>query len=106
MLREQDQEDEEDSEEEEDDNDDEDKIDEGNEMMSSEEKTRVEKQKKRAKQCTVLVELLQKNGRQNDQINFMYIAFHVYKVIFSFFVYSFFINHQNSFLTIMFFFVL
>lgn len=80
VLREQDQEDEEDSEEE-DDDDEEDKMDEGSETMSTEEKKKVAKQKKKTKQCTVLVELLQKNGRQNDQINFMYIAFHIYKVI-------------------------
>uniref|UniRef100_A0A3P9HAF1 Calpain 12 n=1 Tax=Oryzias latipes TaxID=8090 RepID=A0A3P9HAF1_ORYLA len=80
VLREQDQEDEEDTEEEDDDNDEEDKMDEGSETMSTEEKKKVVKQKKKTKQCTVLVELLQKNGRQNDQINFLYIAFHIYKV--------------------------
>uniref|UniRef100_A0A8C2ERR7 Calpain 12 n=1 Tax=Cyprinus carpio TaxID=7962 RepID=A0A8C2ERR7_CYPCA len=32
------------------------------------------------KKCTVLVELLQKYRRQKDQVNFLYIAFHIYKL--------------------------
>lgn len=43
-------------------------------------KKRAEKQKQKVKRCTVLVELLQKNRRQRDKLNFLYIAFHVYKV--------------------------
>ncbi|XP_072320022.1 calpain-12 [Eucyclogobius newberryi] len=39
-----------------------------------------EKQMKKTKQCTVLVELLQKDRRQKDKVNFLYIAFHIYKV--------------------------
>ncbi|XP_035536180.1 calpain-12 [Morone saxatilis] len=51
--------------------------DDDNEAMTSEEKKR---EKEKAKQCTVLVELLQKNRRQKDKIHFLYIAFHIYKV--------------------------
>ncbi|XP_027901650.1 calpain-12 isoform X2 [Xiphophorus couchianus] len=77
VLREQDQEDE--DEEEEDDNDgEEDEIDKGEEVLKEKNKAKTQKQKK--KHCTVLVELLQRNRRQNDKINFLYIAFHVYKV--------------------------
>lgn len=43
-------------------------------------KKKAEKQKQKVKRCTVLVELLQKHRRQRDKLNFMYIAFHVYKV--------------------------
>uniref|UniRef100_A0A665UGQ5 Calpain-2 catalytic subunit-like n=1 Tax=Echeneis naucrates TaxID=173247 RepID=A0A665UGQ5_ECHNA len=32
------------------------------------------------KQCTVLVELLQKNRRKKEKVNFLYMAFHVYKL--------------------------
>lgn len=39
-----------------------------------------EKPKHKAKHCTVLVELLQKNRRQKDKLNFLYVAFHIYKV--------------------------
>ncbi|XP_030622598.1 calpain-12 [Chanos chanos] len=39
-----------------------------------------QKQKEKEKKCTVLVELLQKDRRQKDKINFLYIAFHIYKV--------------------------
>ncbi|KAK7882629.1 hypothetical protein WMY93_028803 [Mugilogobius chulae] len=39
-----------------------------------------EKQEQKAKQCTVVVELLQKDRRQKDKVNFLYIAFHIYKV--------------------------
>lgn len=73
-LKEQDQSDDEDDDEDVDDEDDSD------EAMSSEERKRTEKQKQKSKQCTVLVELLQKNRRQKDKIHFLYIAFHIYKV--------------------------
>uniref|UniRef100_A0A3P9CJH7 Calpain 12 n=1 Tax=Maylandia zebra TaxID=106582 RepID=A0A3P9CJH7_9CICH len=43
-------------------------------------KKRAEKQKQKVKRCTVLVELLQKNRRQRDKLNFLHIAFHIYKV--------------------------
>uniref|UniRef100_A0A3B3USL6 Calpain 12 n=1 Tax=Poecilia latipinna TaxID=48699 RepID=A0A3B3USL6_9TELE len=76
VLREQDQED--DDEEEEEDDNDEDEVDKGDEVLK--EKNKTETQKQKAKHCTVLVELLQKNRRQNDKINFLHIAFHVYKV--------------------------
>lgn len=38
------------------------------------------KQGEKKKKCTILVELLQKYRRQKDKINFLYIAFHIYKV--------------------------
>ncbi|XP_024268175.1 calpain-9 isoform X2 [Oncorhynchus tshawytscha] len=60
--------------EEEDDDEDED------EEMTPEEKMVAEKQKKKAKQCTVLVELLQKDRRKRNKINFLHIAFHIYRV--------------------------
>lgn len=75
-LTEQDNEDD-DDEEEEDDDEDEDGED---DAPSEEEKKRAEKKEKRSKQCTVLVELLQKNRRQKGKVHFLYIAFHVYKV--------------------------
>lgn len=65
---------------EDDDEDDEDEDDEDDEMMTPEEKKRAEKQKQKAKQCTVLVELLQKDRRQKDKVDFLFIAFHIYKV--------------------------
>ncbi|XP_068441425.1 calpain-12 [Clinocottus analis] len=60
--------------------DDEDKEDEDDEEISPEDKKRAEKQKEKAKQCTVLVELLQKNRRKKTKVHFLYIAFHIYKV--------------------------
>uniref|UniRef100_A0A8C7R959 Calpain 12 n=1 Tax=Oncorhynchus mykiss TaxID=8022 RepID=A0A8C7R959_ONCMY len=60
--------------EEEDDDEDED------EEMTPEEKMVAEKQKKKAKQCTVLVELLQKDRRKRNKINFLHIAFHIYRL--------------------------
>uniref|UniRef100_A0A3P9CJW0 Calpain 12 n=1 Tax=Maylandia zebra TaxID=106582 RepID=A0A3P9CJW0_9CICH len=45
-------------------------------------KKRAEKQKQKVKRCTVLVELLQKNRRQRDKLNFLHIAFHIYKVLY------------------------
>ncbi|KAM6932757.1 calpain-12 [Lycodopsis pacificus] len=66
---------------EEDDEDDEgDEDDEDDEEMNLEEKKRTEKQKEKAKRCTVLVELLQKNRRKKTKVHFLYIAFHIYKV--------------------------
>nr|XP_040044197.1 calpain-12 [Gasterosteus aculeatus aculeatus] len=41
---------------------------------------RAEKEKSKAKQCTVFVELLQKNRRKKTQADFLHIAFHIYKV--------------------------
>lgn len=41
---------------------------------------KTEKQGEKKKKCTVLVELLQKYRRQKDKVNFLYIAFHIYKV--------------------------
>lgn len=61
------------------DDDDDDEDDEDDEVIAPEEKL-TEKQKQKAKQCTVLVELLQKNRRQKDKIHFLYMAFHIYKV--------------------------
>ncbi|XP_022623263.1 calpain-2 catalytic subunit-like [Seriola dumerili] len=75
ILREKDQAEEDDEDESEDDEDDEDEVE-----MTPEEKKREEKQKQKARQCTVLVELLQKNRRQMDKVNFLYIAFHIYRV--------------------------
>ncbi|XP_058489751.1 calpain-12 isoform X1 [Solea solea] len=62
---------------EEEDDDDEGENDEDGEVETA---AMTEKQKKRAKQCTVLVELLQKDCRQSNKVNFRYIAFHIYKV--------------------------
>ncbi|XP_027136082.1 calpain-12 [Larimichthys crocea] len=73
VLTEQDQQDDDDDDEEEDED------DEDDEVIAPEEKL-TEKQKQKAKQCTVLVELLQKNRRQKDKIHFLYMAFHIYKV--------------------------
>lgn len=64
----------------EDDADDDDDDEEEEEEMTPEEKKIAEKQKEKAKKCTVLVELLQKNRRQKDKVNFLYIGFHIYKV--------------------------
>ncbi len=64
----------------EDEDDSEDDDEDDDEVMTPEEDKRTEKQKQKAKQCTVLVELLQKNRRQKDKVHFLYVAFHVYKV--------------------------
>uniref|UniRef100_A0A3B4CPE6 Calpain 12 n=1 Tax=Pygocentrus nattereri TaxID=42514 RepID=A0A3B4CPE6_PYGNA len=40
----------------------------------------VEDHKEKMKKCTMLVELLQKDRRQKDKINFFYIAFHIFKL--------------------------
>ncbi|CAJ1065384.1 calpain-12 [Xyrichtys novacula] len=71
---------EEDQPDEDDEDDDEDDDDDDEEEMTPEEKKRAEKQKLKAKQCTVLVELLQKNRRQKDKVHFLYMAFHIYKL--------------------------
>ncbi|XP_061575406.1 calpain-12 [Cololabis saira] len=78
LLKEHDQDDE-DDEDDDDDDDDSDDSDEA-ETMTPEEKKRAEKQKQKAKQCTLLVELLQKNRRKKNKTNFLYIGFHVYRV--------------------------
>uniref|UniRef100_A0A3Q0SCI3 Calpain 12 n=1 Tax=Amphilophus citrinellus TaxID=61819 RepID=A0A3Q0SCI3_AMPCI len=65
-----------------DDEDDEDAME--GEAVTPEKKKKAEKPKQKTKQCTVLVELLQKHRRQKDKINFLFIAFHVYKVPYSF----------------------
>uniref|UniRef100_A0A8C7DGH2 Calpain 12 n=1 Tax=Oncorhynchus kisutch TaxID=8019 RepID=A0A8C7DGH2_ONCKI len=48
--------------------------------MTPGEKKVAEKQKEKAKQCTVLVELLQKDRRKKEKINFLHIAFHIYRL--------------------------
>lgn len=53
---------------------------EDDEVLTPKEKKKADKQKQKAKQCTVLVEVLQKNRRQQDKTNFLYIAFHIYRV--------------------------
>uniref|UniRef100_A0A3Q1IPK4 Uncharacterized protein n=1 Tax=Anabas testudineus TaxID=64144 RepID=A0A3Q1IPK4_ANATE len=74
VLREQDQT-EEDEDEDENDDDDEDAVE-----GTTDNKKEVEKPKHKGKHCTVLVELLQKNRRQKDKLNFLYIAFHIYRL--------------------------
>uniref|UniRef100_A0A4W5JJB9 Calpain 12 n=1 Tax=Hucho hucho TaxID=62062 RepID=A0A4W5JJB9_9TELE len=49
------------------------------EIISREKKV-ADKQKEKAKQCTVLVELLQKDRRKRNTINFLHIAFHIYRL--------------------------
>lgn len=85
VLKEQDHPDDEDEDDGEDDEDDE---DEDEEEMDPEEKKIAEKQKQKAKQCTVLVELLQKNRRQTGKLNFLYIAYHIYRVRTSLYLFS------------------
>ncbi|XP_037630570.1 calpain-12 [Sebastes umbrosus] len=65
---------------EEDDEDEDDEDDEDDEEITPEEKKSLDKKKKKAKQCTVLVEMLQKNRRTKSKIHFLYMAFHIYKV--------------------------
>ncbi|TNN01780.1 hypothetical protein fugu_011162 [Takifugu bimaculatus] len=79
VLREGDQPDDGDQEDEEDEEDEEVDGDDSDEETAKEE--RAEKRKQKSKRCTVLVELLQKNRRQRDKVHFLYIAFHVYKVM-------------------------
>lgn len=81
-LTEQDKSDDEDDDDEDDGGDDEDDVDSngGTGAPSEEEKKRAEKKEKRSNQCTVLVELLQKNRRQKGKVHFLYIAFHIYKI--------------------------
>ncbi|XP_015225708.1 PREDICTED: calpain-2 catalytic subunit-like [Cyprinodon variegatus] len=81
VLRDVDQDDDDDDDDEDEEDDDgEDEIDQGEETQITEAKKKAEKQKKKNNQCTVLVELLQKNRRLNNKINFFFIAFHIYKV--------------------------
>ncbi|KAJ7990438.1 hypothetical protein DPEC_G00300320 [Dallia pectoralis] len=49
-------------------------------LLTPEERQAAEKQKGKPKQCTVLVELLQKNRRNKDKVNFLQIAFHIYRL--------------------------
>lgn len=67
-------------EEEDEDDEDEDEDDEDDEAITPDDKNRAERQKEKTKQCTVLVELMQKNRRKKDKVHFLHIAFHVYKV--------------------------
>ncbi|XP_071377523.1 calpain-12 [Centroberyx affinis] len=64
----------------EDDEDDDDEDDEDDEEMTPEEKKIAEKQKEKGKQCTVLVEILQKDRRKRNKVHFLYMAFHIYRV--------------------------
>lgn len=43
-------------------------------------KSSVDKHKEKIKKCTVLIELLQKDRRLKDKVNFLYIGYHIYKV--------------------------
>ncbi|XP_062861104.1 calpain-12 [Trichomycterus rosablanca] len=43
-------------------------------------KSATDKLKEKMKKCTVLLELLQKDRRQKDKVNFLYIGFHIYKL--------------------------
>ncbi|XP_046720698.1 calpain-12 isoform X2 [Silurus meridionalis] len=47
---------------------------------STQSKSSVDKQKEKMKKCTVLIELLQKNRRMQNKVNFLYIGYHIYKV--------------------------
>ncbi|XP_036441454.1 calpain-12 [Colossoma macropomum] len=62
------------------DEDDADVGDDDNDAGDAARKSGTEKHKEKMKKCTVLVELLQKDRRQKDKINFFYIAFHIFKV--------------------------
>uniref|UniRef100_A0A667X5V1 Calpain 12 n=1 Tax=Myripristis murdjan TaxID=586833 RepID=A0A667X5V1_9TELE len=64
---------------EDDEDDEDDKDDEDDEEMTPEEKKIAEKQKKKGKQCTILVELLQKDRRKKNKVHFLYMAFHIYR---------------------------
>ncbi|XP_036393374.1 calpain-12 [Megalops cyprinoides] len=48
-------------------------------VMTPEERA-ARRQREKRLQCTVVVELLQKHRRQRDKVNFLYIAFHIYRV--------------------------
>ncbi|XP_075999193.1 calpain-12 isoform X1 [Genypterus blacodes] len=63
-----------------DEDDDDEEEDSEEEAMTPEEKKIAEKQRQKAKECTVLVELLQKDRRKRTKVHFRYIAFHIYKV--------------------------
>uniref|UniRef100_A0A8C9YFI0 Calpain 12 n=1 Tax=Sander lucioperca TaxID=283035 RepID=A0A8C9YFI0_SANLU len=62
---------------------------------SNEDKKKAEKQKQKGRQCTVLVELLQKN-RRKDTVNFLQIAFHIYEVTSTLFLTFGFIKYFDS----------
>ncbi|CAL8362004.1 unnamed protein product [Merluccius merluccius] len=74
VLSEQDQPEEEDSDEDEGEDDE-------DQPMTLEEKKVAEKQKEKGKKCTVLVEVLQKDRRKKNKVNFLYMAFHVYRLV-------------------------
>ncbi|XP_077398165.1 calpain-12 [Festucalex cinctus] len=78
VLTEQDQPDEEDEEDEEDGEEEEEEEEE--EESGTNESKKTEKQKMKGKKCTLLVEILQKDRRRKDQVNFLYVGFHIYKV--------------------------
>uniref|UniRef100_A0A3Q2YQF5 Calpain 12 n=1 Tax=Hippocampus comes TaxID=109280 RepID=A0A3Q2YQF5_HIPCM len=73
VLTEQDQPDEEDEEDEEDGDED--------EESGPNEGKKTEKQKMKGKKCTVLVEILQKDRRCKNSVHFLYMGFHIYKVL-------------------------
>ncbi|XP_026171820.1 calpain-12 isoform X2 [Mastacembelus armatus] len=72
VLKEQDQTEEEEE-------DDEVEVDDEDDVETVPEQKRTDKPKHKAKNCTVVVELLQKNRRQKDKLNFLFIGFHIYK---------------------------
>ncbi|XP_030235851.1 calpain-12 [Gadus morhua] len=76
VLSKQDQEEEEDSD---DEDEEEDSDEEERRPLTVEEKVAL-KQKEKGKRCTVLVELLQKHRRKKTSVDFLYIAFHIYRV--------------------------
>ncbi|XP_061639271.1 calpain-12 [Phyllopteryx taeniolatus] len=73
VLTEQDQPNEEDEEDEED-------GDEEEEGGAPNDSRKTEKEKIKAKKCTVLVEILQKDRRRKDKVHYIYMGFHIYKV--------------------------
>ncbi|KAI1893223.1 hypothetical protein AGOR_G00121490 [Albula goreensis] len=80
ILSERDEDEEEDDEEDDDDIGDDDDVEEEGAEGTAPEKPVNEKHERRKKQCTVLLELLQKHRRKRDKVHFLYIAFHVYRV--------------------------
>ncbi|KAM9733312.1 calpain-12 [Menidia menidia] len=80
VLNEKDQDDQDDDVDEDDEDDDDDDYEDGDSEGAAPVNKKAEKEKTKAKKCTVLVELLQKNRRQKDKIHFLYIGFHIYKV--------------------------
>ncbi|XP_053357104.1 calpain-12 [Clarias gariepinus] len=51
-----------------------------NDDAATQPKSILGKHKEKMKKCTVLIELLQKNRRLKDKVNFLYIGYHIYKV--------------------------